>query len=366
MFFMTSREKKIVTLLENPSFTKEDLVFLLNASREEAKLIFDKASEIKNKFIGNIVHFRGLIEFSNICRKNCYYCGIRKDNRQVTRYTIEDEEILKAAQFAHENHFGSLVLQSGELNHPAHIDRIDYLLKEIKKLTGGKLGITLSLGEQSIETYQRWHKSGGHRYLLRIETSNRELYYKLHPEDHLHGYETRLEALENLKKIGYQTGTGVMIGLPFQTLEDLAEDLLFMNNFDVDMVGMGPYIEHQQTPLYKDKDKLLPLEERFFLSLKMISILRIMMKDINIAAATALQSIDKMGREKAIKVGANIIMPNITPGSYRNDYNLYDNKPCTDEEADECTNCLTARISMIHHEIGFDEWGDSKHFSNRR
>ncbi len=200
---------------------------------------------------------------------------------------------------------------------------------------------------------------------MRIETTNKELYYKIHPENQNHRFETRIEALYNIKKVGYQTGTGVMIALPFQTIEDLADDLIFFRNFDIDMVGMGPYIEHRDTPLYQFKDLLMPLEERFYLSLKMISILRIMMKDINIAATTALQAIDPIGREKAIKAGANIIMPNITPTVERSNYQLYENKPCIDEQAEDCTNCLEARITMAGDTIVYGEWGDSLHFKNK-
>ncbi len=162
-----------------------------------------------------------------------------------------------------------------------------------------------------------------------------------------------------------QFRTGVMIGLPFQNTGHLADDLLFMRKFDVDMVGMGPYIEHPDTPLYQFRDQLLPIKDRFDLALKMVATLRILMKDINIAAATALQAIDPLGREKAVKVGANIIMPNITPGKYRNDYALYENKPCVDEEPEECKNCLDVRIKLADGEIGYDEWGDSKHFHKR-
>ncbi len=174
------------------------------------------------------------------------------------------------------------------------IDGIE-TLKEIKKLSKGKLGITLSLGEQSREVYERWFEAGAHRYLLRIESSNPELYQRYHPTDTLHDYARRLTSLKTLQGIGYQTGTGVMIGLPFQKTGDLADDLLFMKEFNIDMVGMGPYIEHKDTPLYAYRNQLLPIEERFDLSLKMIATLRILMKDINIAAATALQAIDPLG-----------------------------------------------------------------------
>jgi biotin synthase len=257
-------------------------------------------------------------------------------------------------------------MQSGELQSEFITSRIENILKEIKKRTNGKLGITLSLGEQSEETYQRWFNKGAMRYLLRIEASNRELYAKLHPNDRFHDFDERLECLRALQRVGYQVGTGVMIGLPFQTLEHLADDLLWMQEMDVDMVGMGPYVEHPDTPLFQYHQNLRPITERFNLALKMTALLRILMKDINIAAPTALQAIDPLGREKAIKVGANIVMPNITPGTYRNDYKLYENKPCIDDAADDCKNCLEARIQLTGDEIGYGEHGNSKHFYRRK
>lgn len=352
-------------ILEKKSFERDDLIVLLQAKGDDKKLLFEKAMEVKLAEIGNKVHFRGLVEFSNICGKDCYYCGIRKSNRAAQRYNLSDKQILDAARFAHENGYGSLVMQAGELESPAFTGRIEFLLKEIKKLSDGTLGITLSLGEQTREVYERWFAAGAHRYLLRIESSTPDLYHRLHPGNALHNFERRIECLHTLQSLGYQTGTGVMIGLPFQETGHLADDLLFMRDFDVDMVGMGPYIEHQETPLYAYRDHLLPIEERFELSLKMIATLRILMKDINIAAATALQAIDPLGREKAVKVGANIVMPNITPGKYRNDYALYENKPCVDEEPEECLNCLDVRIQLADGEIGYKEWGDSKHFQKR-
>jgi biotin synthase len=347
------------------NLTKQDIITLLESKGADMNMLFNHSTSIKEKYIGNIVYFRGLIEFSNICSKNCYYCGIRKGNKKTVRYNLSDEEILDAARFAYENKYGSVVLQGGELFARAFVNRIERLVKEIKRVSDDKLGITLSVGEQSLDTYKRWFDAGAHRYLLRIESSNRELYYKIHPGNTMHDFEKRLEALNSLKVAGYQVGTGVMIGLPFQTSEDLANDILFMKERDIDMCGMGPYIEHQDTPLWEYRDQLLPLEERFTLSLKMIAVLRIIMKDINIASATALQAIDPIGREKALKIGANIIMPNITPGLYRNNYKLYENKPCTDEEAADCTNCLEARIKLSGNRIGYSEWGDSTHFKNR-
>lgn len=349
-------------LLNKETFSKEDILTLLLVNGDDKKLLFEKSAAVKQKYVGNKVYLRGLVELSNICNKNCYYCGIRKDNKKVSRYNLSDEEVIEAARFAFETNYGSVVIQSGELQSDKFTERILHLIKEIKKLSHNKLGITLSLGEQTYDVYKKWFEAGAHRYLLRIETSDRQLYSKLHPGDDLHSYDKRLEALTNLKKIGYQTGTGVMIGLPFQTVESLADDLLFMKNFDIDMCGMGPFIEHPDTPLNIFRDLLMPKEERFELTMKMVALLRIMMKDINIAATTALQAIDKEGREKVIKIGANILMPNITPGKYRDSYALYEGKPCTGENAGDCTNCIETRIKLAGAEVGYNQWGDSPHF----
>jgi biotin synthase len=350
------------TLLNKDRYTFNDLVTLLNLRGKDQRLLFEKAAEVKKKKVGNIVYFRGLIEFSNLCSKNCLYCGIRKDNARVDRYNLTDDEILEAVHYAHNNRFASVVLQSGEITSGTFVKRIDALLRRLHRETNGEMRITLSLGEQSEETYRRWYESGASRYLLRIETTNRELYQKIHPADNCHSFNIRMLALKSLIKTGYQTGTGVMIGLPFQTHEDLANDLLFMRDFGIHMVGMGPYLEHANTPLMEYRNFLLPVQERLHLTLRMIAILRILMPDINIAAATALQAIDKMGREKGIKAGANVIMPNITPGKYRDSYKLYENKPCSDENADDCFSCLEARIKMTGSLIGFGNWGDSQYY----
>jgi biotin synthase len=357
---------EIKQLLEKQAFSKDDLVNLLRSEGEERELLFRKSAEIKEKYIGNKVWFRGLIEFSNICSKDCLYCGIRKGNKNLKRYNLTDDEILAAAKFAHDNRYGSIALQSGELESASVTNRIESLLYRIKELSNNELGVTLSVGEQESAVYKRWFDAGAHRYLLRIEATNHELYKKIHPNNRKHDFQRRLDCLTSLQEIGYQTGTGVMIGLPFQTIEDLAGDLLFMNEFNIDMCGMGPYIEHADTPLIEYSGTLFPLAQRFDLTLKMIALIRIMMKDINIVAATALQAIDPIGREKTIKIGANIIMPNITPGKYRDSYRLYDNKPCTDDSAEDCQSCLEARISLADAEVIYGEWGDSKHYERRR
>ena len=355
----------IAQLLQKENLSKDELIELLGTTGDDKKLLFTKAAEVKEKYIGRKVFFRGLIEMSNICSKNCFYCGIRAGNNTANRYSLTDEEVISAAIFAWKNRYGSIAIQSGEISTKEYINRIENLLDKINRTTNNELGITLSLGEQTEDTYQRWFDKGGIRYLLRIESSNRELYTKLHPNDKHHIYDERIECIKTLRRIGYQVGSGVMIGLPFQTREHLADDLLWMQSMDIDMVGMGPYVEHPNTPLYEFKDSLLPLEERFDLALKMTALLRIIMKDINIAAPTALQAIDPLGREKAIKVGANIVMPNITPGAYRNNYKLYENKPCVDDAADDCKSCLEARIQLTGDEIGYGEQGNSKHFLNR-
>ena len=353
-------------ILKKSQLTQSDLVILLRTTGEERHELFRYAAKIKEKHVQNKVYLRGLIEFSNICGKDCYYCGIRRSNSKVKRYNLTDEEILNAASYAYKQNYGSIVMQSGELESKKFTTRITRLLEQIKDMSDGKLRVTLSCGEQDLEIYKEWFKAGADRYLLRIEASNRELYMKLHPHDELHSYERRLQALKDLRTAGYQTGTGVMIGVPFQTHEDLANDLLWMQSIDIDMVGMGPYLEHHDTPLYQYKDELLPKEERFDLSLKMIALLRIMMKDINIAASTAMQSIHPQGREQAIAVGANVFMPNITPCLVRGDYKLYEDKPCTDENPEDCKRCVEQRIASVSNDVAYGEWGDSEHYVKRR
>ena len=283
----------------------------------------------------------------------------------MERYCLSDEEVLSCARLAHELGYGSVALQSGERSDPEFIGRIERLVREIKKIDGGSLGITLSLGEQREETYHRWFEAGAHRYLLRIESSNEELYYKIHPKNSLHDFHRRVECLEILKRTGYQAGTGVMVGLPFQTLDHLAADLLFFKRMDVAMVGLGPYIPHPDTPLYKFKDLIPSAAERMDLTLKMIATLRILMPEINMVAATANQTIDPQGREKAISAGANVIMPNLTPGEYRESYFIYPDKACVRDTPDQCQSCLDIRLAAIGHKIQYNAWGDSLAFTKK-
>lgn len=341
----------------------DDIKYLLQLKKpEEIDKLFKKAYEVKEREVGKKVFYRGLIEYSNICTKNCNYCGIRLDNKKVPRYCMTDEEVIEAAIAAKDFRYASIVIQSGERSDPAFADKIIDLLTRIHKVTDNTLGVTLSIGEHSKETYQKLYDAGARRFLLRIETSNPELYKKLHPASH--SFEERIKCLRYLQETGFQTGTGVMIGLPGQTVDDLARDILFFKEMDIDMVGMGPFIEHEATPM-GENDGSLTLQERFDLTLRMIAVLRIVMKDINIAAATALQAIEYTGREKGLKAGANVIMPNLTPTKYRENYLLYENKPCTDEDASQCRGCLEGRIKSVGDEIGYDVWGDSRHFFKR-
>ena len=350
-------------IIEKDVLRKEDIAHLLAADEDE--IIFEKAAAVKCAHVGNKVYFRGLIEYSNRCSKNCFYCGIRSGNDKFTRYELTDEETLAAARFAWENRYASIVIQSGERSDAVFTEKIEYLIRKILEITGNELHITLSLGEQSEETYRSWYKAGAHRYLLRIEVSNPELYKKLHPDDDLHAHASRIEALGALRRANYQVGTGVMIGLPFQTLDDLADDLIFFRDFDIDMVGMGPYIEHPDTPLYKFRDKIPLPDDRVRLSLKMVALLRIMMKNINIAATTALQTLDPLGREKALQAGANVLMPNLTPEKRRSDYLLYEKKTYVQDDAATSVANLESRITSIGDTVAYGEWGDSLHFKER-
>ena len=358
---MTSR---IESILEKKDPDRSDIIELLRCGEEEATLLCRTAAKIRNKYVGNVVYLRGLIEFSNICGKNCLYCGIRRDNRQIDRYTLSNSEVIEAAMKAYRLNFGSIALQSGENSSEEFTSNVEYLVRTITEMTNGQLGITLSLGEQSKETYRRWYEAGARRYLLRIESSSADLYRRIHPNDDMHRYERRIECLKMIQDTGYQTGTGVMIGLPSQTLSNLADDIMFMRDFDVDMCGMGPFIEHTDTPLGKNGTDNLFLRERFNLTLRMIAIIRLVMKDINIVASTAMQTIDPLGREMAIGSGANVVMPNLTPIRYRDGYRIYTGKPGYNE-VDE-SNISGLKLELLSGTtVGMGKSGDTPHYGNR-
>ncbi|MCH5244274.1 MAG: [FeFe] hydrogenase H-cluster radical SAM maturase HydE [Lentimicrobiaceae bacterium] len=337
-------------------YTLQDIAELLSLRGEEAQALRRKAHQTKLREIGDKVYLRGLIELSNRCAKDCFYCGIRRSNSCVNRYTLTPGEVLQAADFAHKAGFGSIVLQSGERQDEAFVSLVEQLVRDIMKQSGGELGITLSLGEQSEETYRRWYDAGAIRYLLRIETSNPALYARLHPADHR--FEERADCLNRLRRIGYYVGSGIMIGLPFQSTEQVARDLLFLRDSGVDMVGMGPYLEHEQTPLWEYRHLIPQKEERYELNLNALAVLRLLMPKINIAATTAMGTLKSKGRQEALYTAANVIMPNITPMEHRKDYFLYQNKICINDAVQDSLDNISQVIQEAGGKISLFEQGN--------
>lgn len=368
---MTVEEILKKDLMGGDFLTEDDLRVLIRVTDPiELKAIYKKAYEVKAHYVDKVSYYRGLIEFSNRCIKNCKYCGIRRDNEQFERFDMSKADILKMAQWAYDHEYGSLCLQSGERQDDEFIDYVVGLIQDIMKIGDGALGITMCVGEQSEEAYRRMRQAGASRYLLRIETTNKALYEQLHPQDGHHSFEKRVDCLKALRKVGFQVGTGVMIGLPGQTEDDLVNDILFFKDMDIDMIGMGPYVVAHNTPigdqaLAMNLDSEEEKQKRLQLGLKMIALTRLFLKDVNIAATTALQALDPLGREKGLEAGANILMPIITVPEHRAKYQLYDNKPCIDDNADKCKDCLTRRVMSIGDRVGWKEHGDSKHFGKR-
>jgi biotin synthase len=350
------------------SSDRSEIVGLLSEKSGSAiEAIRRRAEETLLREIGPTVHYRGLIEFSNVCAGNCHYCGIRGGNRDVRRYTLTEDQIVDGALWSAAQGYGSVVLQSGERTDERFVSFVERVTRRIRESTVSEklpqgVGITLCVGEQSEQTYRRFFDAGAHRYLLRIETSSPELFARIHPTTQRLG--TRVECLHALKRVGFRVGTGVMIGLPGQTVTDLAADIEFFRDMDVDMIGMGPYVPHAGTPMHAWPDcDQWSVKERMRLALLMIAATRLTLRDVNIAATTALQALDPQGREQGLRFGANIIMPQLTPTDVRKDYLLYEGKPCLDESAEQCRGCLERRILSIGRRIGYDEWGDSRHVS---
>jgi len=307
-----------------------------------ALLAAARAASLKQ--FGNKIYIRGLIEFTNYCKNDCYYCGIRCSNNKATRYRLSKEEILSCCQNGYELGFRTFVLQGGEDAFFTDEVMSDIIIA-IKNLHPD-CALTLSIGERSLKSYKAMFSAGADRYLLRHETANANHYSLLHP-DKL-SLANRLECLNHLKEIGYQTGTGFMVGSPFQTIDNLLEDLLFIKKFKPQMIGIGPFIPHHDTP-FRDKNPGT-LQQ----TLRLIAILRLMLPKALIPATTALGTIDPCGREQGILAGANVVMPNLSPVMVRSKYSLYDNKICTGEEAAECINCLRTRLQKIGYGIVID------------
>ncbi len=357
--------KKLINTENILKLNNNELISLLNLEGDSQLELWKTARDIRDTTIGNKVYLRGLIEFSNICKKNCLYCGIRSGNQNVKRYRLEIEEIMECVDFIVKNNIPSIVLQSGELVNEEFKKYLVEIVKTIKNKYKD-ISITLSSGEFEYDFYKKLNDLGVNRYLLRIEASNPVLYSKIHPEDHI--YKKREESLFNLKKVGYQVGTGNMIGIFNQTDEDIIKDLKFFIDGDFDMFGLGPYIIHTETPLAtkkniekwnKNKDKILSK------TLNFIAMLRIAMPDVNIATATALDVISKDGRINALKAGANVIMPSITPVSNKQNYLLYQDKPNVDDERETIIKQMEEKIAKAGMVAGYNESGSSLHFQNR-
>lgn len=343
------------------------LRILETENEEEVALIRRSAEETLLTHCGDTVRLRGLIEFSNRCVCDCHYCGIRRGNRRVERYSLSLDDIVQTALWCAQKGYGSVVLQAGERRDEPFVAFVEDAVRRIKAATRTNampegVGITLCVGEQSDETYRRWYEAGGHRYLLRMETFSPRLFAALHPPTQT--YDNRLTCLDSLKRIGYQVGTGVMIGLPGQSAEDLVADLLAFRDLDVDMLGMGPYIPHADAVL-PGNPSVADAAVRMRQALRMIAAARLLIPDINIAATTALQTLEEDGREQGLRFGANVIMPQVTPPQVRRMYTLYDGKPCLDDDPEQCAHCIEGRIHSVGRRVLRHAWGDSLRYRNR-
>ncbi len=354
--------RALAATLERGLPDRETLRRILSTQHvDEVEVIRYAAEQALLKNCGDTVRLRGLIEFSNRCVSDCFYCGIRRSNRAVDRYTLKLDEIVETARWCGEKGYGSVVLQSGERRDAKFTRFISEAIRAIKAETRSAdlpqgVGITLCVGEQSADTYATWFAAGAHRYLLRMESSSPRLFAALHPENQ--NFAARVQCLKTLKTLGYRVGTGVMIGLPGQTPDDLVDDLLFFRDIGADMIGMGPYIPHEQAVLPGNLG-IPDIATRLQLALRMIAATRLLLPGINIAATTALQTLSPTGREQGLRFGANVIMPQATPNRVRRLYTLYDGKPCLDDNADQCATCLEGRIGSVGRRILRNGWGDS-------
>jgi biotin synthase len=322
--------------------TKDEFIRLIDGRTPElAEYLFEKARAIRRQYYGSDVYMRGLIEFTSYCKNDCYYCGLRKSNSNAERYRLTKEEILACCASGYELGFRTFVLQGGE--DPAFTDeKVVDIIRSIKA-SYSDCAVTLSIGEKSYESYLAYFNAGADRYLLRHETADNGHYGKLHPAEL--SPENRKRCLFDLKKIGYQVGTGFMVGSPYQTTENLADDLLFIAKLSPEMVGIGPFIPHHETPFANEKG------DDGELTLFMLGLLRLMLPSALLPSTTALGTADPTGREKGILAGANVVMPNLSPTDVRKKYLLYDNKICTGDEAAECRFCMQRRMEQIGYDV---------------
>lgn len=318
-------------------FSRNDIIEILKDDSNNDWL-FSLADKTREEYVGDEVHLRGLIEFSNICKRQCKYCGLRCEDKFIDRYRISKENIISYAEHAVNMGYKTIVLQSGEDEY-YNTDLMCEIIEGIKKLG---VALTLSIGEKTYEEYKAFKEAGADRYLIRIETTDKTLYNQMHPNMN---FDNRVRCLENLGRLGYEVGTGCLVGLPNQTIESLADDILFFKEINADMVGIGPFIPHPHTPL---KDSATG---SFTLALKVMALTRILLKDINIPATTAMETLNPNGRIIALQSGANVVMPNVTTTEYRAKYEIYPNKICINENPDKCKGCISAKIQSIGRSV---------------
>lgn len=342
---MTTYQNIVNEIKEKQNITLDQLRYLLAEKREEdVEYLYQKARETADLVYGKRIFKRGLIEFTNYCKNDCFYCGIRRSNANANRYRLEKETILDCCARGYELGFRTFVLQGGEDGYYTD-ERVCDIVKAIRK-QHPDCAITLSIGEKSRESYQKYFDAGANRYLLRHETANQEHYGKLHPQEL--SLNQRKQCLWDLKEIGYQVGCGFMVGSPYQTIENLYEDLCFIKELEPHMVGIGPFIPHKDTPFAKESAGTLEM------TLKLLAIVRLIHPHVLLPSTTALGTIHENGRELGVLAGANVVMPNLSPTGVREKYRLYDNKICTGEEAAEGDANLRIRMKNIGYELVID------------
>lgn len=331
----------LAAAVRGESLSVEQVVCLLQSSEDQLPALLRAADQVRRQQVGDAIWLRGLIEFSNVCREHCLYCGLRATNSLVERYRMSEAEILEAAGQVAARGIGTVVLQSGE--DPAWtVDRLGQLVREIKRRFP-PLAVTLSIGERPYAEYRDLRQAGVDRFLMRFETSNPRLFAELHPGSRL---EDRLQCLRWLRELGYEVGSGSLVGLPGQTLTDLARDLLLMQQLQLDMIGIGPFIPHPATPLGEATAGTVGM------TLRMMALARLLCPQANLPVTTALAALDPLGREHGWQAGCNVVMPNATPAAYREQYQLYPGKPCLGDELTDCLACLTRRIHSIDRRVG--------------
>jgi len=342
--------------------TRNTIIKRLREGRPDALAdLWLEADRVRNAHVGDAVHLRGLVEVTNHCRRRCAYCGLRAENCDIQRYVMTEDEVLACAYQACKLGYGTIVIQGGETPRVTRYD-MAHIVRRIKAETD--LAVTLSLGERDEADFAEWRRAGADRYLIRFETSAPELYGRLHP-DAPRGLHKRLHTLRTLRRLGYEIGSGVLIGVPGQTIDMLADDILLFRELDLDMIGVGPYIPHPRAPIPQCETTAAEFADAETMTYKTIALARLVCPGANIPSTTALGTLNKaMGRENGLRRGANVVMPNLTPVRYRALYEIYPDKACIAETAEQCSVCLAGRVASIGRFIGTGR-GDSPNHGRR-